>query len=44
MGNVIFLKDMTDDCRADMMTFVGDFLLEMCNIADLFSVYFISFG
>jgi len=40
----IFLKNMADDCRADMMTCVGDFLLEMCNTADLPSVYIISFG
>jgi len=40
----IFLKNMADDCRADMMTCVGDFLLEVCNTADLPSVYIISFG
>jgi len=41
---LIFLKDVADDCRADMMKCVGDFLLEMCNTANLLSVYIISFG
>jgi hypothetical protein len=36
----LFLKDLADDFGADLMTCVGDLLLEMCDTVNLLSVYY----
>jgi hypothetical protein len=44
MCDVLYFWRMWLSCRADMVTCVSDFLIEICNTANLLSVYIISFG